>query len=209
MVVLLIALGFCAQEVETQHGFDVTLPITSKLDVLLHTRLRTQPGRLGLYQARSGPVFSYDVSSRWSLLGGYYYVQQENRDQEFIAGHRLFGGAEGSLYRRGRAAVDTRALYERFLPDNAADFNRYRSRFRFTWKARVSPYAGPEFFFDRSGWRSVRLSGGIRWTAARNVELDVGYFYEPRRASIGPPRHMFLTSIHFKRAAKRVGDPDL
>ena len=102
----------CAQETETQHGFDATLPLTKKLDVLLHTRLRTQPDRLGLYQIRSGPIFSYDVTPRWSLLGGYYYAQQENRDQDFIAGHRLFGGLYGSLFQRGRAALDGRALYE-------------------------------------------------------------------------------------------------
>jgi hypothetical protein len=209
MLVLLAATGIAAQQIETQHGFDATVPFTPKLDVLFHCRLRTQPGRLGLYQVRLGPIVSYDLTDRWTLLGGYYFAQQENRDGDFIAGHRAFGGVEGALLRRGRAVVDGRALVERFVPDNAPNFNRYRARTRFSWKAAVSPYVGQEWFYDRKGWRSVRVSGGVRWNVARKVELDLGYFYEPRRASVGPARHMFLTSIHFKRALKRSGDPDL
>lgn len=206
---ILLASTVAASQFETQHALDFTVPVPRKLDVLLHMRLRTRPTTLGLYQARGGPVFSYDFSDRVSLLGGYYFAQEERSgDPDLIAGHRLFGGLESGIKEGRRYSLDARALYERFLPERAPNFNRYRLRLRLSAKALVAPYTSQEVFFDNLGYRSARFAGGVRWKLRPTVELDFGYFYEARAARLGPGRHMWLTSLHFKRSAK-PGDPDL
>ena len=103
-----------AADVETQHAFDVTLPLKPKLELILHSRVRTQPGGLGFYQARAGPIVSWDAAPRMTLLSGYYYARQERKiDNDFIGGHRLFGGAE-------IAVVETRRFVDRSAPPGGA-----------------------------------------------------------------------------------------
>jgi hypothetical protein len=191
--------------VETQHAFDVTLPLKPRLELVLHARARTQPGGLGFYQVRTGPSVSWDAAPRISLLGGYYYAQQE-RKIDFIGRHRLFGGAEVAVLNTRRLSVDQRALAERFLSDAADGFNRYRLRSRWSVKGSVAPYTSHEFFFDAQGWRSNRHSAGIRWSVLPALQIDLGYLYEHRRTGVGPHRHMWLTSIHLKKSP-RLTDP--
>ncbi len=212
-VLLLLSLTFAvraaAADPETQHAFDVTLPLKPNLDLILHTRLRTQPGGLGFYQVRAGPIFSWKASGRLALLAGYYHARQEGEaDRGFIAGHRLFGGAEVAVASNRRLALDQRALAERFLPGAGPDFNRYRLRNRLSVNAPLSPYASQEFFLDARGWRSVRHSAGVRWSPLRGVQFDLGYLYEHRRPDAGGNRHLWLTSLHFKKPSRRT-DPDL
>lgn len=198
-----------AADVETQHTVDVTLPVRPKLELILHSRIRTQPGGLGFYQFRAGPIVSWDATPRITLLSGYYYAQQERKiDSDFIGGHRLFGGAELAVAKTRRWAFDQRILTERLLSDAAPDFNRYRLRSRLSAKGSVAPYTSHEFFFDAQGWRSNRHSDGIRWSPLPAVQIDLGYLYEHRRAGVGPARHMWLTSIHFKKSSRRA-DPEL
>jgi hypothetical protein len=91
-----------AADIETQHAFDVTLPLKPRLELILHSRIRTQPGGLGFYQVRGGPVVSWDVTPRISLLSGYYYTRQERKiDNDFIGGHRLFGGLKSLSWKPG------------------------------------------------------------------------------------------------------------
>jgi hypothetical protein len=194
--------------VETQHAFDVTLPLKPRLELVLHSRLRTQPGGLGFYQVRAGPIASWDVAPRISLLGGYYYAQQERQiDHDFIGGHRLFAGTEIALLDTRRLSVDQRVLTERFLSDAADDFTRYRLRSRLSAKGSVAPYTSHEFFFDAQGWRSNRHSAGIRCSLLPALQVDLGYLYEHRRTGVGPHRHMWLTSIHVKKSP-RPADPE-
>jgi hypothetical protein len=199
----------CASQIETQHAFEVILPLKPALEVLLHSRIRTQPSNLGLYQWRAGPVISWDVRTRVTLVGGYYYTQQERSvDNDFIGGHRLFGGGEVVVIDAGRFSLDQRFLTERFLSDAADDFNRYRVRSRLSTKGLVAPYTTHEFFLDARGWRARRHSAGIRWTFSPAVQIDLGYLYEHRRADVGPNRHMWLTTIQLKRSSRRA-DPEI
>jgi hypothetical protein len=152
-----------AADVETQHSFDVTLPLKPKLEVTLHSRIRTQPGGLGFYQARAGPIVSRDLTPRISLLSGYYYTRQERKvDTDLIGGHRLFGGAEITVVETRRLFIDQRLLAERLLSDATEDFNRYRLRNRLSAKGSVAPYTSHEFFLDARGWRNNRHSAGVR-----------------------------------------------
>ena len=198
-----------AADVETQHAFDVTLPLRPKLELILHSRVRTQPGGLGFYQARAGPIVSWDAAPRISLLSGYYFAKQERRiDRDFIGGHRFFGGAEFAVAEARRFSIEQRLMTERFLSDAAPDFNRYRLRSRLSAKGVVAPYTSHEAFFDALGWRSNRYSAGIRWSPLPALQIDLGYFYEHRRLEVGPARHMWLTSIHFKKTPRRAdADP--
>ena len=205
----LLAHPLSGSDVETQHAFDVTLHPKPTLDLVIHSRIRTQPGGLGFYQVRAGPILSWDASHRISLLGGYYYAQQERKiDNDFIGGHRLLGGAEVALVDRRRFSLEQRFLAERFLSDAADDFNRYRLRTRLSATYSVAPYTTHELFFDAQGWRSNRHSAGVRWNLLPAVQIDLGYLYEHRRTGVGPDRHVWFTSVHWKKSP-RSAEPDL
>ncbi|MBL8232783.1 MAG: DUF2490 domain-containing protein [Bryobacterales bacterium] len=210
MILSLVARGTVAlaQVSETQHAFEWAYPLAPKLDLIVHSRLRTQPSGLGLYQGRMGPIFDYNFTPRLSLLGGYYFTLQTDEERDVRGRHRFFGGVEVTAIREGRHTLDVRTLTERFT-GAGTDFTRNRNRARWTYRAKVSPYLSGELFLDAKGWRSTRFSGGVRYKVARFADLDLGYFYEPRRADLGPHRHMFLTSIHFRKIPGKRADPDI
>jgi len=197
-----------AAQTETQHGFDSGFRIRPRLDLVLHGRIRTRPGALGLYQARFGPVFEYSGRRGLKWIGGYYYTQQENSDDDFIGGHRYFGGAEARVMETGAFRLEMRALAERFEQARNS-FARYRFRVRVSGLSRVAPYAGVENFLDANGWRSARYAAGLRVRNGARIAFDFGYFVEPRRADVGRTRHMFMTGLHWSFGTRRRGDPDL
>lgn len=111
-ILLALVATTAAAQIETQHAVDVTLPLEGKVEVLFHLRVRTRPGDLGLYQARGGPIFSYDFSERTSFTGGYYYATEEKVDDpDFVAGHRIFGGTEVAPQEGRHHALEGRVLY--------------------------------------------------------------------------------------------------
>ena len=193
---------------ETQHAVELDVPLTPKLDVTLHGRIRTHPGVLGVYQVRTGPVLNYAVVPRFSVLGGYYFSAQKSAEDEVWGRHRPFGGVEITLLQTNALKLEGRSLFERFL-GSGSDFNRVRNRLRVEARGKVAPYAGGEWFADARGSRGMRYSGGVRWEAGEQFEMDIGYFYEARRPDAGHNRHMFLTSFHFRFPAERRPDPDI
>lgn len=207
----MFALAGCAAwgQTETQHGLDGSFGLTKRLDLVLHTRIRTQPGRLGFYQIRGGPILEYAVRKGWKLIAGYYYAQQENSAEDFIGGHRWFAGSEATVWNRNSARLDLRALAERFELAQGSDFNRYRVRVRISGRRAVAPHAGVENFLDARGWRSTRYSAGIRTGNGSRLSFDFGYFVEPRRADLGATRHMWMTGVNWNFGTRRRGDPDL
>jgi hypothetical protein len=114
--------------IETQHAFELTRNLTERLSLNLHSRVRSEPATLSFYQIRLGPMFTYPWKPKLSLIGGYYFGRQRMVDGDFVGGHRYFGGGESMLIRRARWQSDTRFLTERFAPQNANDFTRYRAR---------------------------------------------------------------------------------
>jgi len=206
-LVLILAPAVRAQT-ETQHGFDSSFGLRPRLDLVVHGRIRTQPGSLGLYQVRFGPILEYSWRSGPKWIGGYYYTEQENADQDFVGGHRYFGGAEARVSDSRAAKVEIRALAERFLRAGNG-FARYRFRARVGGASKVAPYASFETFLDAQGWRSTRYAAGVRARNGARITLDFGFFLEPRRTGVGPTRRMFLTGLHWNFGTKRRGDPDL
>lgn len=196
---LALAASTPATDLETQHAVDFGFQARANLEITLHTRFRVQPRDLDRHQVRAGPILIWAVRPRLALIGGYYYYAQSDPvDRDYVKGHRFFGGVEAPLWSRGRLRFDQRALVERSAIAGPADFNRYRFRSRLMLRGAVSPYSFHEFFFDARGWRSDRNGGAIRWSPRRPVTLDFGYFYERRRADVGPERHVWFTSLNVK-----------
>jgi hypothetical protein len=208
---LLLTSSLAAQNyrTETQHAVEASRPLGERWQLTIHSRLRTQPGGLGLYQFRAGPILEYAITPRVSGLGGYYFSKQQRVERDVVGTHRPFGGVKWTAVKLRHYEVELRSLVERFLTER--DYTRYRNRVRWSATTRWAPYANVESFADRGGVRSTRYSVGLRWsTPGKRLDWDFGYFGEPRRRDLGPPRHMFLTTIHvrLKPAAKRP-DPDI
>jgi hypothetical protein len=193
---------------ETQHAADLGVAIGPRLNLTLHSRGRTQPGGLGAYQLRLGPILEWTVRPSISLLGGYYHTQQQQAERDVRGTHRYFGGIELLALKKRDYELEFRSLVERFLVVGD-DFTRYRNRLRLSSTRSVGPYLSGEWFADHDGLRSVRYSGGLRWRCSPRIDLDIGYFYEPRRQNLGPHRHMFLTSVHFRLNSSKRPDPDI
>lgn len=212
--ILLCLLSFAwlhraAAQTETQHAFEASLRLGPRLDLVLHSRIRTQPGALGFYQVRGGPILEYTMARGLKLIGGYYYAQQENSMEDFIGGHRWFGGGEGGLWTGRSVKVDLRGLAERFELAHGKGFGRYRFRLRAGGRRPVAPYGSVENFLDAHGWRSTRYAAGLRIRNGSPFSFDLGYFIEPRRADVGRTRHMFMTGVHWNFRTRRQSDPDL
>ena len=203
----LIALGFIspvipllAADLETQHAFDFKIPLKQTFELTLHSRIRIQPGGLGLYQYRVGPILAWDATRRITLLGGYYYGEQEHKgDRDFHTGHRLFAGTEVSILEKRRMSLDQRFLAERIDWESALVYNRYRTRTQLSAKYAVAPFTAHEFFFDDRGWRGNRHSAGIRWSLRPGFQVELGYLYENRRSNTGPDRQILFTAFQFKK----------
>lgn len=196
-------------QTETQHAFDGSFRLSRRLDLVLHSRIRTQPGALGFYQVRGGPILEYAATGAFKIIGGYYYARQEDSDEDFIGGHRWFGGGEAGLWTGRRAKMDLRALAERFQLEQGNDYGRYRFRVRISGRTNWAPYGSGENFLDARGWRSTRYATGLRAGNGSPVSFDLGYFVEPRRTDAGRTRHMFMTGIHWNFGTRRRADPDL
>jgi hypothetical protein len=196
-----------SQRLETQHAFDTTLSLGPRWEMMLHSRLRTEPRGDGLYQVRGGPIFEYSANNRIALLGGYYFTRQQWAG-EWSTTHRYFGGAEATAVSARRIDADVRVIAERFAPASSAGFARYRERVRVSGKGRIAPYASVEWFQDRQGFRGVRYSGGLRVRGGRGISVDAGYFFEARHLAKGGDRHMVITAFHFRRPGRRA-DPDI
>lgn len=193
---------------ETQHALEAGVPVSSRLQLTLHSRARTEPGGLGPYQLRMGPIVKFTLRPNFSILAGYYFTVQQRAERDVRGAHRYFGGLELLAVDKRAMSVELRFLTERFVV-TGDDFTRIRNRVRLSANSPVAPYTSGEWFLDRKGWRSVRYSGGVRWRYSWLIDLDAGYFYEPRRDDLGPNRRMFLTGIHFRLKSTKPPDPEV
>lgn len=174
---------------------------------MLHSRARTRVENLDLYQIRAGPIIEYSLTSRASLIGGYYFTRNEHASRSWSTTHRPFAGAELAISKR-RLILDSRTLIERFCVPGTGDFSRYRQRLWVTRSASAGgPYGSVEGLFDAAGLRSIRYGAGWRIGPRGAFSIDFGYFYEARRSSEGGNRQMVLTTVHVRRQDKRI-DPD-
>lgn len=202
MILFVLTLLYVSQapaQAETQHVFNFPWQVSPTVDLTLHARVRTRPGDVGLYQGRAGMLLRKAVHSRVGLVAGYYFAEQEESlVEDWEAWNRYFGGFDHRLF-RWKGNWDARHFAEFF--DAPGDANYYRVRHRAGWTAptRVAPYANIEFFWDRDGWRSTRWQVGTAWRISARTTVDTHYFFEPRRADVGPaPRHMWGTTLQVR-----------
>jgi hypothetical protein len=184
-----------ASEFWSWHSVDLTVQKTSHLEWILHSRFRTREGEL--QQGRSGTLLRMTPRSRVALIAGYYYGREEGTRDEWRDSHRMFGGAEGSLYRRGPEALNSRLVVERFSPAGQADFWRFRQRIQLGTQRRWGPVGSVEWFFDTKGYLATRYTGGLQWRPSGWTSVQVGYFFDSRTAALGPSRHFVTTSVSF------------
>ena len=174
---------------------------------VLHSRIRTRSGFGTLYQVRGGPVVEHDFRSNGTLLGGYYVQPEKNGAGEWRNGQRFFGGAALAAP-LGETSPESRTLSERFLRSEAPDFNRYRRRLRGSGASEVRPWASAELPTDHRGFRSARLSAGVRRRLSKSASLDTGYVYESRVERVGAACHAVVTSFHF-RTPPKYAEPEM
>lgn len=198
-------LGVCsfAAEIQTQHAVDVSGD-RGRFSAVVHLRVRTKPQGGGVYQLRTGPALEYDVSRRLTVLGGYYITRQEELSG-WRTTHRPFGGVSVKVLKRP-VEIGFQSALERFLPEGEPNYFRFRNRLRANLPGRA-PYVAVETFVDSKGVRSTRYSAGLRRGFGSDWVLDFGYFFENRRSTLTPDRHMFGTTIHW-RNPRRAFDPD-
>jgi hypothetical protein len=202
-LVLLAGGALAGEEVWSWHSVDYTFLKTKRVDWALHTRLRTREGEL--QQSRTGTIVRVAANARVSVIGGYYYGRQEDTRAEWQDSHRMFGGAEARLYRKGVVTVAGRGLAERFVTEGRPSTWRFRQRVRLTTEQRVGPYVSGEWFWDPQGYLATRYQGGVRWRGAGWMTVEAGYMYDARSAQLGVPRHGMVTHVYFEpwRAGRR------
>ncbi len=186
-----------AQEVWSWHSFDFALLKTRSVELALHTRLRTREG--DFQQGRSGTILRFTPHSRTAVIGGYYYGREEDTREEWQNSHRVFGGAELRIYRRGAVSVASRGLVERFVTTSRPSFNRYRFRTRLSANYPIGPFTSGEWFWDARGYLATRYQAGLRWRASKWASVELGYMYDARSPQLGPPRHGMVTHLLLER----------
>jgi hypothetical protein len=168
----------------------------------MHLRVRTTRQGGGVAQVRFGPIFNFEPHERAILIGGYYYTR-EKEERSWTTTHRSFGGLEVAVWKRA-VELDVRSLVERHAIASAPDYTLLRNRLRISPPGATAPYIGVEAFTDADGLRSMRYSAGVRRTLKDELIVDIGYFYENRRAGTGSDRHMIGTTVHWRDRSRRL-----
>lgn len=172
--------------------------VKPNVEITLHSRFRTRPTSQGLYQGRAGALLGVKMNPRLTAIAGYYFSEEEGKSRDWEGWNRVFGGAEFGLGKwKGNWA--TRHLGEWFDAPRGVVY--YRVRHRLGWEApsRLAPYTNVEYFWDREGWRSVRLQGGVRYRIDPRTSWDFHYFHEPRRQDVGWwARNMWGTTLEIR-----------
>jgi hypothetical protein len=197
-----LALPLSAQNWQTWHQQDLRWELHPRVEVTLHTQLRTAPVFRNLRQGRTGPIVRLRLSPVWSALAGYYARQDEVDDRDApLRTHRLFAGAEATLPR----GFVSRTLFEQFWIPGAPNFQRYRQRLRWTRGLKLGPALSTELYFNNGGWLASRNFAGLRWRPHASWTFESGYVFEQRRAAAGGRRQVLLTLVEYRLPPLRRG----
>jgi hypothetical protein len=104
------------------HVFDFSILKTSKVEAVLHTRVRTGRALGNPQQGRTGAILKLNAGAAFSIVSGYYYGREEDSAEDWRNFHRVFSGVEAPVYRNGPATVAVRGLLERFFVDDRPGF---------------------------------------------------------------------------------------
>lgn len=184
-----VALG---DDVESLHVANVNFDFKPGWTLQLHTRVRTFENLSAFNQYRLGPILLWQAAPRFTVIGGYYYIDQNRRviHQPYSL-HRIFAGGQYRVLRGESWSVDARSAMERFISTGFTDYWRWRNRAMVSWKTRIGlPYATGEALVQQGIWYG-RYTGGMQWKL--NPKVTVGAGYEYRQAAVGPGSHIIAT----------------
>jgi hypothetical protein len=187
--------GSTAADLESLHIANVGLSIGGRTSVQLHSRFRTNH-RLGdFYQVRGGPVVQVRAAARTTLIGGYYFIEQEDSSHRLYDQHRAFGGVQQRTLDHRRVKLDVRWMGERFFAGPVADYWRLRNRLMATlprdgWAPFVS---GEALWVQNARWIGRYSAGAQRRIGAATVGLG----YEFRQSVTGTGSHIMATYFQF------------
>jgi hypothetical protein len=188
-------LSVSAADLESLHIFNVGLNPTPRLSLQLHSRVRTHHDLRQFYQVRGGPVAQYLVTARTTLLGGYYFAEQENTNRRLFDQQRAFGGVQQRVVDQRRVKLDARWLGERFFAGPGPDYWRLRQRMMLTWaRDGWTPFASGEALWVQNARWIGRYAAGFQ---RRLHAAAVGFGYEFRPAVSGPGSHIVATYFQF------------
>ena len=201
----LVALLFCvaalsgAQEFQIWQAADAPVIEHGRVFGVLHTQFRTRPNLHDYYQARVGPIVRVDLSSRVTLVGGYYFGEVE-QTAGWGNNHRLFTGVETPVSWKGQV-LGLRTMVERHLGGEDPPNTRIRQQLQIVRRLMgpVAAIMGVETFFDQKGFFQQRTTGGVRLPFIGRYRLDVTYIYDARVERAAPSRHVIQTAFKPRR----------
>ena len=198
--VLLIAavLPAGAEVFEWWQTTDAAIFSRGTVSAVIHTQFRMRNHFSDLFQGRFGPVVRAGMTRRLTLIAGYYFGESEVKRDDWQNNHRTFIGIERPV-RTERGTLTLRSMAEHHFGGGAPQDRRFRGLLLWSHRAPLSPYWGTETFFDRHGFMSQRIQGGVRHGLTDRYSLDIGYLYDIRRFRAGEHRHVIQTAIRPRR----------
>lgn len=198
LAILVVAASLRGQNPETLHLANVNLQFTPKLNLQLHSRYRAQELGTSFFQLRGGPILTYNVQPKLTLIGGYYRLDQRNQSTHTdMLFNRYFTGASATVWSNAAVALDTRVLYERFVGVPAGDYNRYRNRWQIT--SRRKGWQPVATFEVLRGQDVTRFRTGAFLQKQVNPGFLFGVGYEMRQNVSGTYSHIVTTNVTFTK----------
>ena len=200
-IALLLPLACGAQDWGSLHIVNADLPLSDRLLVQFHVRARTNDHFHDYFQSRGGPIAWYRLRSRLSILGGYYFLDEESVSGLRSNFHRVFGGVNYVVPTPRAIKIESRSLVERFIATPSGSYMRVRQRLWLTLGQRkVRPYFQSEGLVQR-GLPTGRFGAGLQFSSRSGRDLFVGYEF---RHLPGAPRLQLITStFQFRLRPKR------
>jgi hypothetical protein len=189
-----------AAGLESWHAFDVVPYGGGKLELTVHSQIRTRSRFHEIGMFRFGPIARYSLHPNVRLMGGYYYRDVEDADVGWGDSHRFFFGLENP-FRRGRLNVQSRVLGERYFGASCAPYNRFRHRLLAGVGTKTQPFGAVEYYLLAQGLQAIRYVGGVQRRMQHGVRFDLAYYYD--RYYIGASRQALVTSLRFDLARGR------
>ncbi|HWQ56100.1 MAG TPA: DUF2490 domain-containing protein [Bryobacteraceae bacterium] len=186
-----------AADVESLHAFNVNFPIKPGWTIQLHTRVRTFEDLGAFNQFRVGPILMWQAAPRFTVLAGYYRIDQNTRvvhDSYYL--NRAWWGGQYRVVERAKWSLDARSVVERFMSGHFDDYWRIRNRVMINRKTSIgTPYVSGEALRQEGIWYG-RYTAGMQWHLQKDVTFGAGYEY--RDAPRGQGSHIMATTLQWE-----------
>jgi hypothetical protein len=200
-IALLLPFACGAQDWGSLHIANANLPLGERLMLQFHSRLRTNDNFGDYFQSRGGAIASYRVRPRLSLIGGYYFADEEARSGTRSDFHRFFGGASVVLPSPSKLKLEARSLFERFAGTNSGGYFRARERMVVSFgTGKLRPYLQLEGLVQQ-GIVTGRFGAGAQFLMSGGRDVSIGF--EHRQLSIGGYINLITSNFQFQLRAKR------